>query len=236
METAPVAYSNVELICQGAEARLYRCLYFGRCSIIKERFIKTYRHPELDRTITSQRLRNEVRLLTRAKQLGIHTPSIYHIDLDKRLIVMEELVKCKTVKQTIDEYITNDDRQNLEKLAREIGHIIARLHESQIVHGDLTTSNMLLIPPYNNPEQDLYLIDFGLSSFVSSKQQILENIAVDLYVLERAVICTHEKAKNFFQNILTSYRQAIKDEKQREQIIKKYDEVRMRGRKRSMVG
>ena len=80
MESSPPAYTNVELIRQGAEARIYRCLYFGRRAILKERFIKTYRHTDLDNTISLQRLKSEVRLITCAKQLGMHTPSIYHID------------------------------------------------------------------------------------------------------------------------------------------------------------
>jgi TP53 regulating kinase-like protein len=220
METAPPAYSNIELICQGAEARLFRCLYFGRRAIIKERFIKTYRHPDLDSSITLQRLKGEVRLLTRVKQLGIHTPSIYHIDWTRRAIVMEDLHDARTVKSVIDKLIQENNTMKLDELAERIGSTIGRLHQAHIVHGDLTTSNMLI-----GENGQLYLIDFGLSAHIPNKTQMLEALAVDLYVLERAIICTHQKAKHFFSNILLAYKNSISDE-----------EVRARGRKRSMVG
>jgi len=231
METAPVAYSNIELICQGAEARLFRCLYFGRPAILKERFVKTYRHPDLDSTITLQRLKGEVRLLTRAKQLGIHTPAIYHIDWTRRTIIMEDLSPARTVKSVIDRLIQENDTVQLDRLAEQIGSTIARLHQAQIVHGDLTTSNMLL-----SETNELYMIDFGLSAHVSNKNQLFEALGVDLYVLERAIICTHKKAKQFFANILLAYKNSITDDKQRTLIVNKYEEVRARGRKRSMVG
>src|ERR1700722_7578390 len=156
MESSPPAYTNVELIRQGAEARIYRCLYFGRRAILKERFIKTYRHTDLDNTISLQRLKSEVRLITCAKQLGIHTPSIYHIDWTRRMIVMEDLYDTHTVKSIIDELIQKNDTIKLEKLAEKIGSTIGCLHQAQIVHGDLTTSNMLI----SSSEDDLYLIDF----------------------------------------------------------------------------
>lgn len=231
MEFSPVAFSNVELICQGAEARLFRCLYFGKRAILKERFVKTYRHPDLDNSITHQRLKSEVRLLNRAKQLGVFTPAVYHVDFERRFIVMEDLHDAQTVKSVIDLSIQNKETEKLSKLAEDIGSMIARLHQAQIVHGDLTTSNMLL-----SNENQLYLIDFGLSAHVSNRNQMLEALAVDLYVLERAIICTHQKAKHFFSNILTAYKNSINDEKQRTLIINKYEEVRARGRKRSMVG
>jgi TP53 regulating kinase-like protein len=231
METAPPVYSNIELICQGAEARLFRCLYFGRRAILKERFVKTYRHPDLDHAITLQRLKGEVRLLARARQLGIHTPSIYHIDLSRRTIVMEDLYDARTVKSVIDILIQENNTSKLEQLSQQIGSTIGRLHQAQIVHGDLTTSNMIL-----SENDQLYLIDFGLSAHVPNKTQMLEALAVDLYVLERAIICTHQKAKHFFLNILMAYKSSISDEKQRTLTMNKYEEVRARGRKRSMVG
>lgn len=231
METAPSVYSNIELICQGAEARLFRCLYFGRPAILKERFVKTYRHPDLDSSITHQRLKGEVRLLTRAKQLGIHTPAIYHIDWARRAIVMEDLQGARTVKSVIDTLIQENNTTKLEELAQQVGSTIGRLHQAQIVHGDLTTSNMLI-----GADEQFYLIDFGLSAHVPNKAQMLEALGVDLYVLERAIICTHQKAKHFFANILVAYKNSINDEKQRTLIINKYEEVRARGRKRSMVG
>ena len=67
-----------ELLKQGAEARLYRTTFCGRPAIIKERFKKTYRHPELDDSITNDRIKAEARALVRCRKLG-EQPSPFYI-------------------------------------------------------------------------------------------------------------------------------------------------------------
>lgn len=59
-----------ELICQGAEARIYKGKYLGRDTLVKERFVKKYRHPDLDENLTKERIKNEVRAIIRAKAAG----------------------------------------------------------------------------------------------------------------------------------------------------------------------
>lgn len=61
---------NSELIGQGAEARLYKGLYLGKTCLMKERFLKNYRHPELDTRLTKDRIRAEARAIIRAKSAG----------------------------------------------------------------------------------------------------------------------------------------------------------------------
>jgi len=61
---------NSELIAQGAEARLYRGAYLGKACLMKERFLKNYRHPELDARLTKDRIRAEARAIIRAKSAG----------------------------------------------------------------------------------------------------------------------------------------------------------------------
>jgi TP53 regulating kinase-like protein len=75
------------------------------------------------------------------------------------------------------------------------------------------------------------LIDFGLS-FVST---LVEDKAVDLYVLERAFASTHPDSEPMFSSVLDAYGRALKP-KEWKTIRSRLDEVRMRGRKRSMVG
>jgi len=55
--------SNFELLRQGAEAKLYLGEYLGQRAIVKERFAKKYRLPELDVRLTRERLRAEARSL-----------------------------------------------------------------------------------------------------------------------------------------------------------------------------
>jgi TP53 regulating kinase-like protein len=80
---------------------------------------------------------------------------------------------------------------------------------------------------------EIVLIDFGLAT--QSIQD--EDRAVDLYVLERAFGSTHPRQEGWFdQEVLHSqegYRGAWGGSKV---VLKRLEDVRLRGRKRSMVG
>lgn len=117
----------------------------------------------------------------------------------------------------------------LEGLAEKVGQILAKMHDEDVIHGDLTTSNMLLRCGLENGESDLVLIDFGLS-YISA---LPEDKGVDLYVLEKAFLSTHPNTEALFEKLLKSY---TVSSKKSSAVIKKLDEVRLRGRKRSMVG
>jgi TP53 regulating kinase-like protein len=115
------------------------------------------------------------------------------------------------------------------KVAREIGKVIGILHKNQIIHGDLTTSNFLILK--DSEPAVVYFIDFGLS-FSSN---MLEDKAVDLYVLERALLSTHsEDAERIFEQILKAYAEAY--DKDYDKVHERLEQVRLRGRKRTMVG
>lgn len=60
-----------ELIAQGAEARLYKGSYLGKATVVKERFVKTYRHKDLDSLLTKERIKGEARAIVRAKAAGL---------------------------------------------------------------------------------------------------------------------------------------------------------------------
>jgi TP53 regulating kinase-like protein len=106
-----------------------------------------------------------------------------------------------------------------------------------VVHGDLTTSNMLVVKESGTSEESsqnikIYFIDFGLSQVVSNQA---EDKAVDLYVLEKALLSTHSvQAKGIFEYILKGY--AATNEGEAKRVIERFEAVRLRGRKRSMIG
>lgn len=62
--------NNFELIAQGAEARVYKGIYLGKLTLIKERFEKKYRHADLDKRLTKDRIKAECRAIIRAKAAG----------------------------------------------------------------------------------------------------------------------------------------------------------------------
>jgi TP53 regulating kinase and related kinases len=84
---------------------------------------------------------------------------------------------------------------------KDIGKNIGLLHSSDLLHGDLTTSNIMISKEGVNAENYLYMIDFGLSY----KSAIVEDKAVDLYVLEKAFICSHPTLEDKFKYILEGY-------------------------------
>ncbi|CAN2389849.1 tRNA threonylcarbamoyladenosine metabolic process, partial [Pristimantis euphronides] len=156
---------------------------------------------------------------------GIAAPLVYFVDYVHSCIFLEDIEGSLTVRDFI--VIAQEDGGSLYRLAERIGQVLARMHDEDVVHGDLTTSNMLLRPPH--PDLDLVLIDFGLS-FISA---LPEDKGVDLYVLEKAFLSTHPRTEGVFRALLQSYTAASK---RAGPVITKLDDVRLRGRKRSMVG
>ncbi|XP_050671663.1 EKC/KEOPS complex subunit TP53RK [Leptidea sinapis] len=226
--------NDFKILKQGAEAKLYLGNYLGKPTVIKERFKKKYRHPDLDESITKERIKNEARSIVRAKVAGVKTPSLYLVDFERRRIYMQYFEHSVTVKDfiiNIKKKYTDDSAAKLNKVARVIGENVRKLHINNIIHSDLTTSNMLLVKDDEKDiNQELVIIDFGLS-YIDTRA---EDKGVDLYVLERALISTHNDCPDLFSKILEGYK-AYSNTNIKE-ILHKFEDVRARGRKRTMVG
>lgn len=159
---------------------------------------------------------------------GISAPVVYFVDYTSHCIFLEEIVGSLTVRDHIMSIQQSNSCKmlQLDQLAEKVGQILAKMHDEDVIHGDLTTSNMLL---RQGMQSDLVLIDFGLS-YISA---LPEDKGVDLYVLEKAFLSTHPNTEVLFEKLLKSY---AASSKKSSAVIKKLDEVRLRGRKRSMVG
>lgn len=220
---------NFKLLRQGAEAKLYQGTYLGQPALIKERFSKKYRLPELDEKLTRERMKSETRAIIKCKTLGIKTPNLYLVDQDKLIM---EYIPCPTARDYIKDILNNtntvDEAQKeiLLNLGKKIGSMMAKLHNHNLIHGDMTTSNMLV----DATNDQIYVIDFGLTS----TEGTAEDKGVDLYVLERALISAHPNTEFLFNAILKTYEDHLKSPK--EAVMKKYAEIRLRGRKRDMIG
>lgn len=223
--TANSEDGSLILIKQGAEARVFESTFVGRRCIVKERFSKKYRHPSLDSKLTLKRLNAEARCMTKARRLGVSTPGLYAVDPVQHTLTFE-YVEGPSVKDIFLEFgLHGIVEEQLEDIALQIGNAIGKLHDGGLIHGDLTTSNMLI----RSGKNQLVLIDFGLS-FTST---LPEDKAVDLYVLERALLSMHSSCGNVMDRILSAYR---KSSKQWSSTLNKLAQVRQRGRKRTMVG
>ncbi|KAG6545598.1 hypothetical protein Mapa_012952 [Marchantia paleacea] len=213
-----------KLLKQGAEARVFESSFMGRKAVVKERFSKKYRHPVLDAKLTSKRLLGEARLLAKARRLGVVTPALYAVDPVTASLTFE-YVPGASVKDLLLQSGLLPSPGKIEEIAKQIGKAVANLHDGGVVHGDLTTSNMLIRPDTNQ----LVMIDFGLS-FTSV---LPEDKAVDLYVLERALISLHSSNGDIMGLVMSSYKQSSK---LWSSTLNKLAAVRMRGRKRVMIG
>lgn len=197
----------------------------GRKAIVKERFSKKYRHPTLDSKITQKRLYGEARSVAKARRLGVATPVLFAMDSVLHTITFEFIdgLSVKDILLSADTLPSSGGQ--LEGIAVKIGVAIARLHDGGLIHGDLTTSNMLI----HTETKELVMIDFGLS-FTSA---LPEDKAVDLYVLERALLSLHSSSGDVMDLILGVYK---KSSKLWCSTMNKLAQVRLRGRKRVMIG
>uniref|UniRef100_A0A8C4TRL1 non-specific serine/threonine protein kinase n=1 Tax=Falco tinnunculus TaxID=100819 RepID=A0A8C4TRL1_FALTI len=224
----PPPLPGLRLVQQGAEAHVYRGLFLGRPAVAKLRVPKRYRHPALEERLSRRRTAQEARSLLRCRRAGIAAPVVYFVDYATNSIYLEDIVDSVTVQDYIySVQQSGNDTSSLLTLAEKMGELLARMHDEDLIHGDLTTSNILLRSP--TEKLDLVLIDFGLS-FISG---LPEDKGVDLYVLEKAFLSTHPDTEDMFKALLKTYADTSKKSGP---VIKRLDEVRLRGRKRTMVG
>jgi len=204
------------LIKKGAEADLYLEEWHGVRVIIKHRPRKMYRHPHLDMEIRRFRTAHEAELIHYAKVGGVPTPTIYLIDIMNATIIMQYIIG-EQVKGVLDKL----DSHERVKLSMEIGKLVGRLHQRGIIHGDLTTSNMIL-----TPSGKIYFIDFGLGEYSTE----VEARGVDLHLMRRVLQSTHYKlAHECFPAILNGYSKVLGKDAA-DEVWKRVCEIEKRGR------
>lgn len=225
-----------DLITQGAEALLYKTTFLtpDTPAALKVRPAKPWRHPTLDKRLTRQRILAEARVLVKCRKEGVNVPAILGLDWESGWVA-SEWIEGKTVKEAIRHRDLSDE-EGLKALMDRIGQAVGKLHSVGVVHGDLTTSNMMV---HSTSAQgagtdagldgEIVLIDFGLATQAVQE----EDRAVDLYVLERAFGSTHPKEEGLFEEVLKAYGGSYKGAKT---TLRRLEDVRMRGRKKSMIG
>ena len=197
-----------KILQRGAEA----VIYLEGNKVIKDRIKKTYRNAELDDRIRRLRTRSEKKLLEKAKKI-INAPDPF--PSEEFNIIEMPFIKGKKLSDNLDNF--SSDKQ--KSICRKIGESTAKLHENNIIHGDLTTSNMIL---KNN---EIFFVDFGLG-FISPKP---EDKAVDIHLFKEALEARHFKNwEKLFNEFLKGYRTYREHNKVLEQLKK----VEARGRYR----
>lgn len=197
----------MELLAEGAEASIYS----DKDRIVKKRHRKGYRIRELDEKLRTFRTKREAKILEKLRGIGVAVPKL--ISADEKTTTMEmELINGKKVRDVLD-------GGNCERICKEAGETIGTMHASNIIHGDLTTSNMIL-----DKKGNLHFIDFGLG-FFSDKA---EDKAVDLHLLKQALNSSHSRiADKCFESVVSGYKKANGSSGD---ILKRLEKVEGRGR------
>jgi len=199
----------MKIIKRGAEA----VLYLEDNNLVKERIKKGYRLQQIDIELRKNRTKKEAKLISEARRCGISTPRVISVDEKNNKILMD-FIDGKRLKEFLNE--TNDE--NRKRVAENTGKSVGLLHRHGIVHGDLTTSNMIL------KDDKIYFIDFGLGEF--SKR--IENIAIDLSVLKEAFKSTHFKHLNLlWDSFIKGYKQTNDNFNK---VLETLDNIEKRGR------
>ncbi|RMF55355.1 Kae1-associated serine/threonine protein kinase [Candidatus Woesearchaeota archaeon] len=191
----------------GAEAVIFK----GK-NIIKNRVKKGYRLDELDKKIRKSRTRREAKVIEALRSAEIPVPRLLKCD-DKKMVIEMEFIDDQKIRDVLN-------TKNCKTIGKEIGRIVALIHNQGIIHGDLTTSNMIL------KGRNIFFIDFGLS-FFSEKT---EDKAVDLHLLRQALESKHTKIwEKCFKAVLQGYKVA----KDYNKILKRFEVVEQRGRNKA---
>ncbi len=156
--------------------------------ILKDREKKSYRLNEIDERLRKFRTRREAKVLNKLEEINFPAPRLKDM-CDKAMQLRMELVSGNKLRDVL--------YKDPLGLGREVGRKIGVLHANNIIHGDLTTSNMIL-------DNEVKFIDFGLS-FFSQKE---EDKAVDLHLLRQALESKHHKVwEDCFREALEGYKE-----------------------------
>ena len=221
-----------QLIGHGAEAKIYllegflekdntytfdlnnvirynKTIHYDKSKIIlKYRYSKKYRHPRLDKNLRKYRTRHEYKILQDLSNI-IHVPNVIFEDEDSGVLVME-YIEGKKLSDSLE-------KLEYQKIMIYIGKSVARMHEYGIVHGDLTTSNIIL------RDDNLFFIDFGLSFY--SKR--IEDFATDIHLLKEALESKHWR---IYKKAFESFLQGYKEFERYKEVFSRLSHIEKRGR------
>lgn len=195
------------LIKRGAEADIYLVEWDYKKAISKVRLPKSYRHPELDSTIRKHRTIHEASFMSNAKSAGVMTPYVYFVDPAKAEIIMEFIEG-----QNARDILTLD-------ICYKIGRCAALLHASNIIHGDLTTSNFVM------NKKRLVLLDFGLSYY----SERIEDMATDVRLIKEIFTSAHVAIRKAFSCFVEGYA-SVAGRKKTDKILENVRNIEQRGR------
>jgi len=196
-----------KVLGSGAEATIYLNESSSEKTVDKERSKKNYRHEDIDAALRKTRTKKESKVLKDLEKYGF-VPKIL-VQKDSNIVM--EYIDGIQLKKLLDK---------TPLLAGLIGKNLTIMHDLDIIHGDLTTSNMILTG--KGKSQKLFFIDFGLS-FNSTR---IEDKAVDVHLFKQALESKHYKVcDKAYKEFLKNY-----NPKGKKEILERLSVVEQRGR------
>lgn len=201
----------MKIIQQGAEATIY----LDKNKIVKQRNSKSYRSQILDKKIIKTRTKSETNILKKAsKIISVPVPE----ESKKENEIIMSYINGKKLSQELDKFSLSEQKQ----IMKLVGKSISKLHKEGIIHGDLTTSNMIY------KDKKIYFIDFGLG-FQNGKY---EDKGVDIHLLKQALEAKHFKNwETLFNEFKKAYSELNPQEAKK--VFEKLNSIEKRGRYRS---
>lgn len=172
---------NGEVLRKGAEAVLIKAEWLGKDALYKVRVPKQYRIPQIDDRIRNERTITESRILASLLEADIPVPALLEVDLKRATIVMEFIHGARL------KDIVTPLRGKLPAIFERVGAGVARMHDLDIIHGDLTTSNIIYESAFDSGDIAFKFIDFGLARRTAS----VEDKSVDIHLFKRVITSTH---------------------------------------------
>jgi Kae1-associated kinase Bud32 len=198
---------ETKILSQGAEAIIYQKDNW----VVKDRISKTYRLHILDKSLRKRRTKSEKKLLEKASKI-ILAPK--PLESKEKTTIIMPFIKGEKISENLEKLSEKEQKQ----ICKKIGESTAKLHNSGIIHGDLTTSNTIL-----DTKNNVWLIDFGLG-FHSNK---IEDKAVDLHLINQAFEAKHfQNFKSHWKSFLKGYKKS----KDYSKILERLKKVESRGR------
>jgi len=189
-----------KVIALGAEAKVS----LDGKKVVKDRVKKSYRIKEIDERLRRSRTKREMKVFEHLKDSGF-VPKLIKSDKTKLEI---ELIKGKRLRDVLE-------KKDYKKICLEIGKKVRVMHDKGIIHGDLTTSNMIF-------DKKVYFIDFGLSIF----SEKVEDKAVDLHLLRQALESKHY---SIWEECFKAVKRGYGDKN----VLRRLEKVESRGRNKS---
>ena len=174
----------------GAEAQVIAGFWMGRAAVLKNRHPRAYRHPDLERRVVRSRMITEISVLKSLHQNGLPVPEVLGTLREGRILILERIQGtplCEALEHAESVVATN--------LLNDLGRLLRLLHQNDVVHGDLTTHNVVLGP------KGLSLIDFGLAR----RAPELEHLGLDLHVLKESLDARHPGIEDSMRLCIEGY-------------------------------